>query len=112
MVVVNQGVFKQAKTQKILDKAIKDSKTFMMLLETEPANGGAPIEHFLDESGGEIPDKYKQLTQMEWVPLYRSSEMLPASINTVLRQRGLAPRQEISGDLALFLSHQQAKAQV
>jgi hypothetical protein len=114
MVVVSQGVFKQDKTQQVLDKAINSSKTFMMLLETDPAYGGAPIEHFLDKSAAEIPEKYQRLLQVEWVPLYRSPEaLMSASILTALRQRELAPHQEsTAGNLGMFLSHQQAKAQV
>jgi hypothetical protein len=114
MVAVSKGVFKQNKTQQVLDKAINSSKTFMMLLETDPAKGGAPIEHFLDKSAGEIPEKYQQLMEVEWVPLYREpEELMSASIRTALRQRDLAPQQQsTAGNLGMFLSHQQAKAQV
>jgi hypothetical protein len=107
VLVASKGVFDHTPTCQALDKTVTTNKSFMVLFETNEAQGGAPVEHFLQE----LPSSLAKLKEGEWVPLYRSEQMLNASVLTALRQRNLAPHQQLQRFFAFFFSHQQAKAQ-
>jgi hypothetical protein len=107
VLVASKGVFEHTPTLQVLDQTITPNKKCMVLFETSQAHGGAPVEHFLNE----VHPKHGELKNGEWVPLYRSAEMLNASIVTTLRQRDLAPHQQLDRAFVSFFSHHQRNAQ-
>jgi hypothetical protein len=107
VLVASKGVFQHAPTMQVLDQTMTANTKFMVLFEASQAHGGAPVEHFLNE----VHPKYGALKNGEWVPLYRSADMLNASIVTTLRQRDLAPHQQLDRAFVFFFSYHQANAQ-
>jgi WD40 repeat protein len=107
VLVASKGIFEHIPTMQVLDQTMTANKKFMVLFETSQAHGGAPVENFLNE----VHSKHADLKKGEWVPLYRSAEMLNASIVTTLRQRDLAPPQQLDRVFVFFFSHHQVNAQ-